>query len=247
MPLKKSPSATPFCKVCFQAIRAPAWRSLFGGEIPLCSTCQREMDPRFLRWSIEIQKTKVPVRAVYYYNEKIRSLLFQFKGCADIELAPIFLGNQGPLLHFLYWGYTLVPAPSFAAKNVARGFNHVELMFAPLRLPFLRALLKVDDVKQADLHWSDRQKIKDHLRYDDSVDVRGKKILFVDDLLTSGATAKACCELLQKHGAKKVQILVMGFTPADTKKETEQLSSDKETIQSVSGRIPEEKKRVLHK
>jgi hypothetical protein len=60
------------------------------------------------------------------------------------------------LLRFLYRGYTLVPAPSFAAKNEARGFNHVELMFAPLHFPFIvkRPSEKLDDVKQADLHYA---------------------------------------------------------------------------------------------
>ena len=148
-------------------------------------------------------------------------MLFQFKGCADIELAPLFLGYQVPLLRFLYRGYTLVPAPSFSEKNEARGFNHVEVMFSALKLPFLHPLIKIDDVKQADLHWDERQKIGQHLRYDETVDIRGKKILFVDDLFTTGATAKACCELLEKHGAKHLQILVMGYTPEKAAKEAD--------------------------
>ena len=152
-------------------------------------------------------------RSLYLYEEEIRTLLYQFKGCADIELAPIFLAYQAPILRWAYRGYTLVPAPSFAAKNEARGFNHVELMFASLHLPFLHAIEKLDDVKQADLHWRDRQKIGEHLHYVDGISVQGKKILFVDDLLTTGATAKACCSLLKAHGAKRVKILVMGYTP----------------------------------
>ena len=129
-------------------------------------------------------------------------MLFQFKGCADIELSSLFLGYQAPLLHVLYHGYTLIPAPSFSEKNEARGFNHVEAMFSPLKLPFLHPLIKIDDVKQADLHRDERQKIGQHLRYDETVDIRRKKILFVDDLFTTGATAKACCELLEKHGRR---------------------------------------------
>ena len=54
-------------------------------------------------------------------------------------------------------------------------------------------------MKQADLHWRDRQKIGEHLHYVDGISVQGKKILFVDDLLTTGATAKACCSLLKAH------------------------------------------------
>jgi competence protein ComFC len=167
------------------------------------------MDPEMKEWKLG----EIPVRALYRYNEKIRSLLFQYKGCFDIELSDIFLCYQAPLLRLLYWGYTLVPAPSFSAKDEERGFNHVELMFKPLHLPFCHCLEKVDDVKQADNTYEERQHIGEHLRYKEGYEIKGKKILFVDDLFTTGATAKACCHLLQKHGAKKLQILVMGYTP----------------------------------
>jgi competence protein ComFC len=177
------------------------------------------MEPKMRLWYVE----GIPVRCLYDYNEEIRSLLYQFKGCFDIELGPVFLAYQAPMLRFLYHGYTLVPAPSYQEKNEVRGFNHVELMFAPLRLPFLHPIIKVDDVKQASLHWEQRQHIGSHLRWDDTVSVRGKKILFVDDLFTTGATAKACANLLQEHGAKYVQILVMGYTPEKRAKEEDKL------------------------
>jgi competence protein ComFC len=177
------------------------------------------MDPEIREWKAGPYR----VRALYRYNEKIRSLLFQYKGCFDIELSDIFLCYQAPYLRLLYPGYTLVPAPSFLAKDEARGFNHVELMFKPLQLPFCHCLEKLDDVKQANNTYEERQHIGEHLRFKEGFSVQGKKILFVDDLFTTGATAKACCHLLEEHGAKKVQILVMGYTPenrlGDLKKE----------------------------
>jgi ComF family protein len=151
-------------------------------------------------------------RALYAYNEAVRSLLFQFKACGDIELAPVFIAYQAPLLRLFYQGYILVPAPSYEAKNDSRGFNHVEEMFKPLRLPLLKALKKTSDVKQASLNFAERQKIGERLAFCEDVSVAGKKILFVDDLITTGATAKACCTLLKEHGAKKVRILAMGHT-----------------------------------
>jgi competence protein ComFC len=209
MPLKKLPSATHFCKVCFQEFSAPSWRRLFGDDVPVCGRCFRQMAPRMRMWKV----SGIEARSLYYYNEEIRTLLYQFKGCFDVELAPVFLAYQAPLLRLAYRGYTLVPAPSFAEKNAVRGFNHVELMFSCLKLPLCHAIEKVDDVKQANLHWDDRQKIGNHLRFVEGSSIAGKKILFIDDLFTTGATAKACCRLLLSHGAKKVKILVMGYTP----------------------------------
>jgi predicted amidophosphoribosyltransferase len=209
---EKSNSATPFCKVCFHTMGTYSWRRLFGEEVPLCGHCLRQMDPKMRYWKVE----GIEACSLYSYNGMVRDLLYQFKGCGDIELAPVFLAYQAPLLRFLYHGYTLVPAPSFEAKNEARGFNHVELMFSSLHLPLLHALRKLDDVKQANLHFDDRQKIGQHLARNEGVSIAGKKILFVDDLFTTGATAKACCHLLQKGHPSRLKILVMGYTPEKT-------------------------------
>jgi predicted amidophosphoribosyltransferase len=83
-------------------------------------------------------------------------------------------------------------------------------MFKILFLPQVKAIQKVDDVKQADLGYEQRQRIGEHLRWVEGGSVTNKKILFVDDLCTSGATAKACCRLLKEHGASRIEILVMG-------------------------------------
>jgi ComF family protein len=176
--------------------------------IPLCAHCFSELHPRMETFKVGT----FSARALYAYNEAVRSLLFQFKACGDIELGPVFLAYQAPLLRLFYPGYVLVPAPSYEAKNEARGFNHVEEMFKPLHLPVVKALRKTADVKQASLNFSERQKIGEHLAFAEGVSVAGKKILFVDDLITTGATAKACCALLKAHGAKKVKLLAMGHT-----------------------------------
>lgn len=111
----------------------------------------------------------------------------------------------------------MVPAPSFASKNEKRGFNHVVEMFAPLGLPFVKCLVKTKDVKQADLNFKDRQKIGEALGLIPGTDLRGKKVLFVDDLVTTGATAVSSVKLIKRAGAEEVRILSMGCTNRDVK------------------------------
>jgi competence protein ComFC len=207
--------------VCFKDIKAMPFSRLLSPQLVLCPKCFKEMKPQMEVFYLD----NIKCRTLYPYDEKIRSLLFQFKGCFDIELAPIFLSYQLPLLKLLYEGYYLVPAPSFETKNEVRGFNHVVMMFESLGLPFIECLSKTKDVKQATSNFQERQKIGKYLSIDSKVSLQGKKILFVDDLITSGATAKECVKLIKTLHPKHVEILAMGHTK---KEEQETPSSIKE-------------------
>ena len=204
----KSNFATPFCKVCFKDIHADSLPSLLGNQPSLCQRCFREMGPKMIFYKLD----GIPVISCYYYNEKMREMLYQFKGCFDIELGELFLVNQKRFFQIFFHSYYLVPAPSFKEKDEIRGFNHVEEIFKGIGKGYIHAILKKDNIKQADLHYRERQKISSHLVWNEKANVSGKKILFVDDLITTGATAKACSNLLLDHGAKRVKILSVART-----------------------------------
>ena len=204
----KSPFATSFCKICFKEIRDCSWPSLVDGRKPLCEDCFKKMNPHMESFFIE----GVKGRALYDYNETVRSLLFQFKGCADIELGPIFLSYQLPILKLLYHDFILLPAPSYSPRDKKRGFNHVQEMFKPLGLIMSLGLNKKEDKKQADLSFRERQKIGEVIYYQKDISLANKKVLFVDDVLTSGATAKACLKIIKNLHPKKVEVLVMART-----------------------------------
>ena len=149
------------------------------------------------------------LRHIYEYGDLIKSLLYQFKGCYDIALAPLFLGDQASVLKLLYHDFVIVPAPSFPEADEKRGFNHVVEIFKILDLPILRILRKTEDVKQADLTAEERKEVGKHLAIENGESIQGKKVLLVDDVLTTGSTMRACIALLLPYGPKKVEILVM--------------------------------------
>lgn len=48
--------------------------------------------------------------------------------------------------------------------------------------------------------------------------LKGERVLLVDDVLTTGATARRCAELLKKAGAGEVRLTVAATTPAGQRK-----------------------------
>ncbi len=205
------------CRVCFRNINQFSWQDAFSKNIYLCSKCFSEMHPSFAK--IMVDNTKI--YTCYEYHEKIRSLLYQFKGCYDFALSPIFLSHQSFLLSLLFHGYIVVPAPSTEESDVTRGFNHVEEMFRPLALPIEKLFRKTSAEKQSDLHLEERKKVRSRLAIVGRV--YPKKYLIVDDVTTTGSTILAMKSMLEEAGAKKVKCLAMARVEKKNNYEREKL------------------------
>lgn len=165
------------------------------------------MDPVLRTFLVD----KVECFHIYFYTQKIKDLLYQFKGCCDYELRSVFLEYYIHYLNYKFNGCTIVPAPSSEKGDQERGYNHVEEMFSFLNLKMLKCVHKIKDVKQADLTTKEREKISDVLVIDD-VDLSKKKILLVDDVYTTGSTIKSMIKLVKEKGAKKIKVLLMSKT-----------------------------------
>ena len=152
---------------------------------------------------------KTKFLSIYEYGEGMQSTLYQFKGCYDIELAPLFLEYPLPWLKLRYRNYVLIPAPSSASHNQQRGFNHVIEAFSILGLPILPILAKTSDRKQTDCSAAERAQVGKILTIAKKVDLRDKNVLFVDDVFTTGSTAKACLDLLSTLHPKRMEGLVL--------------------------------------
>lgn len=186
--------------------------TLINGDYGVCYKCFRSLNPHIQRFKLNgIRGT-----FLYDYTESARSLIFTYKGCFDYELRTVFLLKQKDYLKWKYRKWVIIPAPSYKEKDKKRGFNHVVSIYECLGLPILEAVSKTKDVKQSDLSKDERANIYKYLKWNKNIDIKGKNVLFVDDILTTGNTAKAICNLIKEHGAKKVEILI-GFHVKDTR------------------------------
>lgn len=193
------------CKLCFEPIKQIGISDFFVQKPLICERCQNKFSPIFRKFYLE----DVKGLAIYEYDQTIREYLFQLKGAYDIEIAPLFLLPFMRYLHFRYRNYILVPAPSTAESNEVRGFNHVKEIFSILKLPMIDVFQKTASIKQVGLSFEQRHEIKNHLSVMDVSSLLGKKVLLIDDVMTTGATLKAMISMLRKNQIYEIKILVL--------------------------------------
>lgn len=181
--------------------------SILFSNAKICHKCFEQFNPVLRRFRVQ----NIDAMHVFYYDDVVKEKLYQLKGCFDYELAPIFLEYFLPYLKIKYFGYYLVPAPSFISADEERGFNHVDEIFKSLGLKTIKCIHKTESIKQADLSSEERKNIKNYLTIDD-IDLSKKKILIVDDVFTTGSTVKAMIELIKSKNPNKIKILIMSKT-----------------------------------
>lgn len=199
---------TKTCKICFKDFYPNSMFSLLHPSVDVCDRCFQEIKMHFFKFEVLGYKAI----SIYRYDERVQSLLFQFKGCFDFELFNIYFERFSAELSIKYKGYVMVPIPSFKDDDEIRGFNHVEEMFKPLKLPMRKMLIKTKRFKQATSSAKKRRLVKTGIELVDDSDLSNYKILLVDDVYTTGSTMKTCIRLIEKLHPKNIQVLVMSKT-----------------------------------
>ena len=195
------------CKLCFENIKDFDF-PYFIKDFQICHRCYEDIRPTFRNFKIG----NFDALSIYDYTERIQSLLYQFKGCFDIELSSVFLERFCFELTLLYKDYLLIPIPSFKEDDETREFNHVIEMFSFLRLKSLNILIKTSHFKQASHNASKRKEIEKYIELSERPDLTKKKVLLVDDVYTTGATMKAAINLIKELHPRCIKVLVMSKT-----------------------------------
>jgi ComF family protein len=109
----------------------------------------------------------------------------------------------------------IVPVPLHWRRRWKRGFNQSELLARALSrstgIPVNQALRRSKSGRtQAGLSNSARRRnVNQAFRCNSGEALRGKRILLIDDVMTTGSTATACARALKSAGASRVALLTL--------------------------------------
>ena len=193
-------------------------------ETDLCRNCRVD-SPEYPQGMLKIQFLD-SFAAIWYYEGNIRRSLLRYKfygarhyaaGYGRI-LAMKLLREYPEGLDVLTW------VPVSRLRKLRRGYDQVELLAkavaAELGMEPVPLLEKIRNnppqsgiVGQAQR----RANVLGIYRVKENVQVEGKRILLLDDILTTGATAGECARVLLTAGASEVHCAVVAAAGKNTK------------------------------
>jgi ComF family protein len=160
------------------------------------------------------------------YEDEMRRMLHLLKfegmrGIAEYVLGDAMAAAARKLRGDAADELLVVPVPLFAAREKARGFNQAMVLAEGLvkRLRRLEptwtlrldghALTRVKDTRAlyALNPTQRRASLKGAFRVADAEAMRGREVLLIDDIMTTGATARECARVLKRAGAAKVWVV----------------------------------------
>jgi len=209
------PIAGGLCAICGERLFSPYAVAAAAGE-PRCGLCRR-VEPLF-------------ARAVAYgsYESGLRELIHLLK-FGGVRPAANVLGRMlaeaiaafEPEFH--QEGVALVPVPLHRTRLRQRGFNQAELIaraairISPLRdrLHLCAGVLERTRETASQIGLTSHQR-RENLRGAFAVAqpelVKGREVLVVDDVYTTGATVSECVRVLRRAGATKVWVATVART-----------------------------------
>jgi ComF family protein len=193
----------PYCQVCCFEFSID-----YGETNNKCARCLN--DPPYYDYARSLLRfdahSKKIIHALKYYD---RSFVSQI-------IAKMLVNYYKPSV---VSADLIVPVPMHRFKRLSRLYNHAQILSSAIALLVEKKitpdiLLKTKYTKsQTGLARKYRlDNLSDSITVANKQKIRGKKILLVDDVMTTGATINLCAKQLKKAGAKEVVVLCIART-----------------------------------
>ena len=180
---------------------------------PYCSLCANPGTPRVCSWCAATAPAFDAIAAPYLMEGPVTDLVYCLKyenlRASSPELGRLMAGHLRPQTST---AELLVPVPLHSRRERERGYNQSALLARELRkrtgVPVAdRALRRTKDTPpQVSIagHEDRRRNIDGAFECDA---VEGRRVLLIDDVVTTGSTMDACAKALKEAGATRVWAL----------------------------------------
>lgn len=203
-------------------LSAEAWSKVVFLDAPVCDGCgvPFEFDPGARCAGCQARPFAFArARAACLYDEHSRELILQFKHGDRTELAGLFaawIARSG--VDLVADADAIVPVPLHPLRLLRRRYNQAAEIARPLArrtnleyLPDVLVRARATPSQGGKSGAGRRRNVAGafHVPPVRAKRVKGRRVLLIDDVLTTGATAEACAKALLKAGARAVDLGVV--------------------------------------
>lgn len=218
------PPVCPGCRkesVTPHLLCAECWNSVNFIQKPFCKCCGTPLAFASDQLSCVSCLIKPPLfdrgRSVFTYSEVGRDLVLRLKHSDSTHLSRCF----GPWLKTSGAGFWenadyIIPVPLYRWRLFKRQYNQATLLAKAVsnltHVPVLTNCLIRKKSTESQGHKTikeRKQNVKDAFEIINHDQLKGKNVVLIDDVWTTGATLEACTKTLKKSGAKRVFVLAL--------------------------------------
>ena len=155
--------------------------------------------------------------SLFRYEGETRELIYRYKFKGRKSLAYYYSDIVAEAYMRSYKGFIVVPVPFRPSSRRKRGWDQVQrivdIINCKYGIPARKLLLRKGGAPQKALDYDGRSKNlhgRIHVRSPDGVELP-QKLLLLDDVFTTGATADECSRVLKTRGVDIVKVLTLAL------------------------------------
>lgn len=179
------------CVYCFEKIYPNGVLNYIIKQPLLCENCNNQLKRLHKSYQIGLYKTFV----LFEYNEFFEKLLFQYKENKDTYIIKLFQQQLNKQLK----KYNL---PIIIPPSNRQDFHPLKYLLKDFEV--LDVFQKTKPYKQSHQNSKNRHKIKNIIQL--KTTILPQKVIFFDDVITSGNTLNHCINLLKQHNCTVIAI-----------------------------------------
>ena len=189
--------SSPICQICGRPLN----------KFKICDSCKSDPPPytALVSWG--------------FYQGSLREALHSLKYRNNLGLCRFLAAQLHGLVIKAGWDVDIViPVPLCKTHIRERGYNQSEKIAYPLSLSLSRPLISdavfrvKETTSQIDLSREERFMNLEDAFIGNSAKLKEKKVLLVDDIITTGATLRSCTKALLDSGCKTVFCITVAQT-----------------------------------
>lgn len=182
------------------------------GREPFCRLCTEALLPAM---PVQIEGAEAAV-AMWAYGGPAARAIQNLKYNGQWALGRSLGAGMAHQLDALPTMDVVAPVPLSKSRLVMRGYNQARELARGLPLPILpQALVRAPGQPQVGLSREERRANLEQVMGPGPQSVQGLRVLLVDDVITTGATAEAAIVALKAAGAMSVHVLAATYAEGD--------------------------------